>query len=298
MSGEENDASWAKPRDEAGECSARRNVEMVRGFVQDKNGWVADDGAGDGEALPFAARKHAVARADACLESIGEALYDGFESAESERLVDIWLRVGRVSQGDVVPNCSIDDEVVLANDGEALAENGGVERGERTAVDENLAFLRLQGTEGELEECGFSRAVGSEKSNHGIRVDCGGKIADYRAIGFLWIGECNMVKCERAEGVGANGALFDRRAVKYFVQRINAFAQGGEVGKQSNDALDGLKRRDEEHLVENDVANGYGAIRRKRARNAEYGDFASDEKGAEEESEAAGERIGNVVAVA
>ena len=81
MSGDENKASRTKPRDEAGECLAGLCVEMVRGFVQDKNEWVPDDGAGYGESLAFAAGKRADLIADDCVEPPGESLHDRVETA-------------------------------------------------------------------------------------------------------------------------------------------------------------------------------------------------------------------------
>ena len=106
-----------------------------------------------------------------------------------------------------------------------------------------------------------------------------------------------MVEGECCEGRELLVSVFRLRTTECLVQRIGGFADRGEIGEERDDALNGLDCRDEEHLVENDIADGDSAFRREGTRAAEHGDLAADEEKSEKEPEANGEDIGCGVAV-
>ena len=164
------------------------------------------------------------------------------------------------------------------------------------SVDEDFAALGFECVDGELEQGGLADAVGAGEPDDGAHGKVGREVVDHRVVVRTGVGEGDMAEGEPFQDIRQDVAGNRRGLRQQFVERIRAFAYGGDIRQQTDDALDGLDRRDEEHLVENHVADRNPALRRQGAGEGEDGDFAEDEKEGEEESETDGKRVRLVVA--
>jgi hypothetical protein len=107
-------------------------IERGGGFVEDEDGGVADEGAGDGDALALAAGEALAAFAErgvvALRQGLDEVVRVGFAGGG-----DDFLAGGAdFAEGDVFGDGGVEEEDVLADEREVEAEVGDAERFEGT----------------------------------------------------------------------------------------------------------------------------------------------------------------------
>jgi hypothetical protein len=110
------------PAEQAEKATGSGGVEPGGRLVQDQDGGVAQDRAGDGDPLPLAAGQQPPALADRCLVAAGQG---------GDELVRIGglgggadLRIGRAARpvADVVPDRSGEEQVLLLEQGDVVPE--------------------------------------------------------------------------------------------------------------------------------------------------------------------------------
>ena len=134
-------------------------IERGGGFVEDEDGGVADEGAGDGDALALAAGEALAAFAEggvvALREGLDEVVGVGFAGGGD----DFLARGADFAEGDVFGDGGVEEEDVLADEGEVGAEVGDAEGFERDAVDFDLAGGGIVKAEEEVDEGAFAGAA-------------------------------------------------------------------------------------------------------------------------------------------
>ena len=133
-------------------------VEVAGGLVGEQDGWVVDEGAGDADALLFAAGE----LAGQVLGAGGEA--DAFEGGAGFGLVGHGVEV--LGEHDVLERREVGDQVELLEDeadlvGAEAVEFGGGHGGDVDAVDLELAGGGAVEAAEEVDEGGFAGAGGA-----------------------------------------------------------------------------------------------------------------------------------------
>src|SRR5205823_396707 len=114
-------------------------VDAGQGVVEDKNFGVADDGAGDSCALFLTAGEGESTLADLGVEAFGE--FENFITDVGDGGGFLHLFGGRVgsAEGDVLANGFGEEEGLLRDEADALAQCGQYEIADGAAVDENAS---------------------------------------------------------------------------------------------------------------------------------------------------------------
>ena len=175
-------------------------VEGAGGLVEDENGGVAEEGAGEGEALFLSARETRAAFAD-----------EGFVA--SGKTEDKLVRVGGAGGGldlgagsfgardeEIVVDRVVEKDGVLGDDGDVAAEVGEAEGAEIVAVEGDATGHGVEEARDEIGEGGFAGAAWADEGADGAGGDEDG---DFLEDGFVrGVGEGDVFEGECAVGAG------------------------------------------------------------------------------------------------
>ena len=112
-------------------------IERGGGFVEDKDGRVADKGAGDGDALALATGEALAAFAEGRVVAVGQCADEVVRVGFAGGLDDFVAGGADFSVADIFGDGAIEEEDVLADERELRAEVGEAERLDRYAVDDD-----------------------------------------------------------------------------------------------------------------------------------------------------------------
>ncbi len=161
MGGHDNGAAYGQASQAGEHVGFGGGVEVARGFVQQQQGGVLQEGAGDGDALGLAAGYAMAAFADAGEEAGGKA---GREFGDAG-LAGGFLNLGGgglgAGEADVVQDGAGEEGWLLADPGGELVQRLGDDVGDVGAVQEDAAGVGADEAEQELDDGGFAGAGGT-----------------------------------------------------------------------------------------------------------------------------------------
>ena len=194
-------------------------VELRGGFVEDENGRVFEQGAGDGEALALAAGEALTAVADESLVSLGH-LHDeivrhgGFGGGENFFFGEI-----RAAVAEIAPDRVVEKNGFLGDDRHLPTQRTQGDVAKIVAVNADGAGSGGVKTREEIDESGLAGAAGADDC-----YDCAGgnferDVAERGGVGII-VAESGILKFDgmrkRRQGGGA-------RRVKFFFGEVQEF---------------------------------------------------------------------------
>ena len=193
-------------------------VQGRRRFVEDENGGVAEQCAGDGNALALSAREHHPALADDRGKAIGHFL-DEFQGLRRLRsLCHFVARCAGKAVGDIVEYRFVKKYCLLGYDAEQAAKANQIElpgvytvQGDRPA--RNIVEPRKQ-----VEDRCLATSAGAHQRHNFAFRNGKAHVVDH-FVAASWIGEANAgepdVAFELRRNAGRNGRQLFRRRVEY-----------------------------------------------------------------------------------
>ena len=175
-------------------------IERTGGFIEQQDGGIAQDGAGDGEALALAARQARAGFAEEAVDAIGELAQESVGMGGFSGGPDFGFgRVG-AAIADVFEGAGGKDHGFLWHDGHAGADLFGVGGGERYAIEADLAFFRIVEALDKLEQRRFAGTRGADDGDGFARGDIEREIDQRGAFGLRRIMEGDMIERQCALG--------------------------------------------------------------------------------------------------
>ncbi len=226
-------------------------VEGGRGFVKNKNGGVFQEGAGEGEALAFAAGEGGAAFADDGFVALREALDKLVGLSGLGGGFNFGAGRARASVCDVLGNGEREKERLLGDDGDVAAEAGELEGAEVAAVEQDAAAPGIEEARDEGGEGAFPGAGGADEGDDFSGGDFQADTAQHGLAGL--IAEGDVFKLDAAlDGNERHGAGLVHEivfCVKNFADALGAaggaldggggvhdggerLVKGGEIGKE------------------------------------------------------------------
>ena len=135
------------------------------GFVEQEDGGVFEQGAGDGEALFFAAGEFDAAFADVGVELVGEFADEAFGVGGGEGGPEFGVGGVAFGEQEVFADGAVEEEWFLGDVGEAVAQRGLGEGADGDAIDGDGAGGGFVKTREQREDGGFSRAGGADEGD-------------------------------------------------------------------------------------------------------------------------------------
>jgi len=234
-------------------------VEGGGGFVEDEDGGVADEGAGDGDALALSAREAEATFAERGVVTVGE----GFDEVVGVGFAgggDDFIAGGAgFSEGNIFSDGGVEEEDVLADEGEMEAEVGEAEGFDGFTVDFDLAEGGVIESEEEVDEGTFSGTAFTSKSEAFTSPELE---IDFVEDGAVAVGEADVAEFDAVGELGHGDGIFSfADSGLEFEERHETFKGDGEVSDVNADAAEFLERSEEEaegddegdHLVEGAV---------------------------------------------
>lgn len=146
-------------------------IDAREGIVEDEDGGVAEDGAGDGGALFLAAGEGDAALADFGLEACGKGSDIIGEAAFGGGFGDGFGRCARDAEGDVFSEGGTEQEGFLGDEADGGAELVEVEVAQIDAIEEDAAGGGVEESGQEIEEGGFATAGLADDGDGGAGGD-------------------------------------------------------------------------------------------------------------------------------
>ena len=268
-------------------------VERARGFVEDEDARIEDEGARDGDALPLAAGEEAAALADEGVVLLREFLDEGVGAGEVRGGGDLF--VGGVGAGDldVLLDGAAEEHAVLEDDADLAAEPGWLYLRDVDAVDEDAAALGEVEALDELGEGGFAGAGAADDADLGARRDAEAEaFEDVAAV--RRVAECDVLEGDVALERGQRGAAGVEGRLGLFVHDVAEAVHGDarllEVLPHVDEAHDGGDELARHHLERDEFADGDGLFHDAGGADPEDGEV---EDLLEEEADGAGD-VGDV----
>ena len=180
-------------------------IDGSGGFVEEEDGGIFEEGAGDGEALFFSAGEFHAAFADVRVEAFGEVADEiggagGFEGGPE-------FFIGGVAFGEdeIFADAVIEEEGFLGDVAEGAAEGGFGDRVEFVAVDADGAFFVFVEAAEEIDDRGLAGAGGSDE---GDGFSGGGLDVDFVEGGLVAVGEGDLAEFHvPGDGIGEGIAI-------------------------------------------------------------------------------------------
>jgi hypothetical protein len=219
-------------------------IEAAGGFIQDQDGGIGEDGAGDGDALALAAGKLGAALADEGVipfghgldEEMGVGLFGGF--------VDFGLGGVGFAVGDVFADAAAKEEDFLGDEGEVLAEGGQGHVLDGLAIHENSAAGGLIKAVEQGDGGGLATATGADDGDALAGQCFEGKLAQDGGVGTGGVGEAEIVHLDLAleADFGRVGDFGLGRLQEDFADAVGgaegALELGDELGKGGEGGTD------------------------------------------------------------
>ena len=171
-------------------------VERAGGFVEDQDGRVLEQGAGDRDPLFLAARKLQPALADLGFVTLGKRGDEAVDRCTARRSLDLGLPCAIASVADVVPDAVVEQHGVLRDDPDRRAEAFLSDVADVLPVDQDPAAL---GVVEAVEQPGEGRFASPRRADH--RAARSGGNVEGHAFQDLAVGvvaEADVLKPEMA----------------------------------------------------------------------------------------------------
>jgi len=187
-------------------------VEVAGGFVEDEDGGVGEDGAGDGDALFLSAGEADAALADEGVVSEVEFGDEAVGVGGLGGVFDVALGGVALGVGDVLGDGAVEEEDILFDDAEESAVGPWVDVAEVVSVEADGALGGVVEASDEVAEGGFAGAAGPDECDG---FACGDVDADVVEAGFglgvcggavAGVGSGVVARAEACVGAGASVA--------------------------------------------------------------------------------------------
>ena len=146
-------------------------VEGARGFVEDQNAGIRHQRAGDGDPLPLPAGEVAAVLADQRVIAFRQRHDELMRAGELRRPDHRLERQARISQGDVVADGAVEEEVLLEHHADLPPEPRRVDLRQVHAVDQHPARLGHVQPLNQLGDRALSRPGPPDDPDHLARPD-------------------------------------------------------------------------------------------------------------------------------
>lgn len=202
------------------------------GFVHEEDVGIAEEGAGEGEALALTTGELHAVFAEEGVVALGEARDEvvglGVAGGGFDLLV-VDLVIEAVA--DVVPYGLVEDDGFLGDDADVAVPGGGLEVAEVDAVDEYLTFLWLKQAEEDVEEGGFAAAGGADEGDVFAAVDAQGDAGeDVRVAGV--VAEAEVAAFDGVGEAGEGGVAIGLTDVRLGMEDFVDAVEAGDIGHE------------------------------------------------------------------
>ena len=172
-------------------------------FVEQQDGRVAQDGAGDGDALALAARQADAALAQEGAVAVGQRLDEGGGVGGDRGGPD--LGIGRLGPAvaDILHRRGREDHRILRDDGDAGAQRLRLAGLEIDPIHPDRALLRVVEAQQQLEYRRLAGAAGSDQGDRFARLHLQAEIRQRRRFGTSGIAEFDSIELDGALGRAA-----------------------------------------------------------------------------------------------
>lgn len=134
-------------------------IQRGGGFVEDKDGGVFKDGAGDGDTLFFTAREFQATLADHGVVAVREALDEVVNTGRACGGDDVLLAGVRTAIGNVVGNRIVEEHRILRHDADRAAQGRLRDITNILTIDQDGALVDIIKTKQQPRERGFAGAA-------------------------------------------------------------------------------------------------------------------------------------------
>lgn len=261
-------------------------VEGAGGFIEEEDGRISGEGAGDLHSLGLAAGEIATGLLDLGGVAMLAGGKDLMDAGIAGGLKNILHGDGFIPEGEVFADGAIEEASVLIDESEGVGKNGARDLLDGLIVEEDLAGPRLVEAGDETADGGFAATAGSDQSDafawfeeegeaieerrlEGIIAE--DEIADFHASGKAWFRTRNRLR----GGGGRGGKQGIGRLLENIIEPIEAALDRIEFGGQ----LDDLVKRGQE-------GEGHGL---KGDQHADGNLAGDDQMGSEDEDRNGGE---------
>ena len=235
----------------------RLAVETGRGFVEKQDGWIADQGAGDGDALPLPAGKATSGLADigrVTIRHVDDELVDPGGGGGLDDLVVVGVGL---AVGDVLAHGALEQDAVLGHVAHPLGELGARELGDVGAIEKDAALVgRVQALD-QLEQRALAAAVAPDQRVHAPRFEDQTDVVDNRrqildvGVGDTLDGDLAL---RTAQGDGAFLALRDR--IEHGAQALHRLLEAGVGAPRADQLVEGADETPAQHVGGDKRAHG------------------------------------------
>ncbi len=181
-------------------------VEAGRGFVQNQNARVGQDGAGDGDALALAAGEFHAALADDGVVLLFEILGEFVHARDAAGFENLFLGRAGAREGDVFFDGAVEQERVLQHHAQLRAVAVQAHCREVHAIDEDSSFGGDVESRDQADDGGFAGARGAHQRGDGARLRVETDVEQHLLAGF--VGEADVFENHFAlDGAERHGAV-------------------------------------------------------------------------------------------
>ena len=119
-------------------------VERRGRLVEDQDPRIADQRAGDGDALALAARQVGAALLDDRVVAVRELEDELVRAGKLGRRDHRFHRPGRIGQRDILADRAVEQDILLKDDADLAPQPGGIDQREVDSVDQHPPLLRAR----------------------------------------------------------------------------------------------------------------------------------------------------------
>ena len=163
MRDDERRASLHQERERLLDAALGVGIERGRGFVEDQDRSVLEEGAGDRDALTLAAGKAPAPLADLSEEAFGLGLDEFQGSGHAGGLADLGVAGGRTTQADVLEDRLVEEDGLLRDQGDIGAQVGLADAAEIVSVDKDRPLLRIEEARDQVDEGALAGAARTDE---------------------------------------------------------------------------------------------------------------------------------------
>src|SRR5262249_20946449 len=137
-------------------------VQKAKRLFQDEQGGIAEDGAGQGDAIHFPAAEGVAHFADGGFVAVRQLLDELVSMSDLGRLNDLRQVVTEIAAANIVGHRIVENQVVLQDDGNLGAKRIERDPAEIFAVKADFARIRIKETRDEVNQSVFFHVLGAD----------------------------------------------------------------------------------------------------------------------------------------
>ena len=160
-------------------------IERRRRLVQQQHRGIADDGAGNGDALALAARERIAAFADRGVVLLRQAHDVAVDFGLARRLHDLLVARAFLAEPDVFPDRHVEQHVLLEHYRHAPAQRFAGDLADIDAVDGDAPFIGHVETQDQIEQCALAGAAGADDRDALSGIELEAEIVEHRRLAAL-----------------------------------------------------------------------------------------------------------------